>query len=585
MDILLVGGLDFTKMDAAMPLIGQEILKSILDAEFETRLVNFDMLNRDGLFTYSPDISSTLDAMAEYLVAFNAKVIGFYTICNSFLTTLQLARRVRRLCPDTAIVFGGPHASVTAKACIEELPFVDAVSRGESEKSILPLMRALINGKELLNVPGVTFRRGGKAVSTPDCELLRDDELSLYTVYFHGQDWHYQGGIALEGGRGCPFSCTFCSTRLFWGQRFRVKPVKTLIAEMDKFNSLYGAVGFSIQHDIFTANREHISEFCRVLIERKRPYSWRCSSRIDVLDAELIELMARAGCVQIYLGIESGSERMQKILKKNLDLTFAKKRINELCRAGIYATSSFIYGFLEETEEDFLKTLAVMEQFYLSGNKSVQLHRFFPLPATDEALKVKDMVYFDENDVDLSIFNRKTISDEGRELIIGHKELFLQFYAFEACNRKKYPWIETVPLFLSTISEGFYETGKCLVRLFGIRGLYQKYEQLFHELCLSFSDTAFTGNFSEIYFEYLTNIVKQEGSKELNELFRYERALLSYAMAKKNEAEVNTFALDIMRAIKTGEYIYKTTSVMFWRELGTGALHSSVVPEQICIRE
>jgi radical SAM superfamily enzyme YgiQ (UPF0313 family) len=581
MDILLVGGLDFTPADAALPQMGQEILKDILSPEYETELVNFDLLHKTKRLPYAADIGESLERMSAHLLSHQAKVIGFYTICNSFLTVVELARRVREGDPRVKLVFGGPHATVTAKTCLSELPFLDVVCCGESEKSILPLMRTLIDGGDLSAVPGIAFREKESIVQTPGAPLLKDTELGNYTVFDHGPDWADTTAVALEGGRGCPYGCTFCSTSVFWGRRFRIKPVETLLAEMDRFHELYGTNIFAIQHDIFTARRAHLTAFCEALIKKGSPYQWRCSSRIDVLDTEIISLMARAGCIQMFLGVESGSPRMQRVLKKNLDLQKSCQCACELTDAGIFTVSSFIYGFFEETEEDFLQTITVMEQLYLTGNRSVQLHRFFPLPATEETAKVYDDAYFDEDDVDLSIFNRRAISDEGRELILAHKDLFLQFYTFKSDIRAKYPWIEAVPLFLSTIGDGFYETGKYLVRRYGIVQLYFRHEALFHEIYLGFSDIVLEGGLNEYFVRYLRRLLDADGVAQAEEIFRYEKLLLQYAASGKKEPEINTYTLDIVRATREGVYENRETSIMFWRESEDNALRINVVPQEL----
>jgi hypothetical protein len=473
---------------------------------------------------------------------------------------------------------------MTAEACLRELPFVDVICCGESEKNILPLMRALTQGGDLSKVAGIAFRGNAGIIKTPCPPHLKDEELGEYTVFDHGPGWTRTGNVALEGGRGCPYECTFCSTSIFWGRHFRIKPVETLVAEMDKFHELYGTDNFAIQHDIFTANCAHLLAFCRALIAKGSPYKWRCSSRIDVLDAETIALMAQAGCIQMYLGIETGSPRMQRILKKNLDLHAASQRIRELIGAGIFSTSSFIYGFPEETEDDFTQTLSLMEQLYLTGNRNIQLHRFFPLPATEEAAKVYDNVCFDETGVDLSIFNRRAINDEGRELIRRHKDLFLQFYTFPSDLRSKYPWIEAVPMFLSTISEGFYETGKCLVRLYGIARLYFRHEALFREMYLRFSDIIFEDTLNETFMEYLVRLIEEDdGSPEVAEIFRYERDLLRYAASAKSEPETQVYAIDITLMTREGIGKKEETTVMFLREKGSGNLRAVKVPPEITI--
>ena len=80
--------------------------------------------------------------------------------------------------------------------------------------------------------------------------------------------------VLLEGGRGCPYNCTFCSTSSFWGGEFRIKPLDVLLNEMNKFNAMYGSTDFDIVHDLFTLDRQHIKEFCLLLI--KENWGYKC---------------------------------------------------------------------------------------------------------------------------------------------------------------------------------------------------------------------------------------------------------------------------------------------------------------------
>ena len=120
--------------------------------------------------------------------------------------------------------------------------------------------------------------------------------------------------IELEAGRGCPYGCTFCSTSPFWGRKFRIKSVEALICEMVSFNKKYGVTKFSLVHDMFTANPGHLEHFCNNIIQEVPNFTWGCSSRVDVLNEAIIDKMRKANCKGIYLGIETGSPSMQKLI-------------------------------------------------------------------------------------------------------------------------------------------------------------------------------------------------------------------------------------------------------------------------------
>lgn len=577
-DILLISGLDFTTAEGAVYQIGQGILHRIVRERYRTEMINFDSLHSLGILPHGKTIRESLERMTDYMLSFSPRLVGFYTICNSFLTVLELARRLHERAPEIMIVFGGPHASVTAEICLRSFPFLSAVCRGESEKTFLPLVTALLEGGDLAEVPGITYMREGRIVENPAAPLLTDEELGLYTVFERQPDEKGEiRDIALEGGRGCPFSCTFCSTSSFWERHFRVKPVDTMIAEMDRFHELYHTTHFSIEHDNFTFRRAHITEFCRKLIERGSPYQWRCSSRTDVLDAELISLMAEAGCTNVFLGVETGSPRMQKILRKNLKLEEVCQRAAEIQKANMLATVSLIYGLPDETVDDLRQTIALTEKLYLAGACDVQLHRFFPLPRTEETEKVRERMYFDDEDVDLSIYNRTVIDEEGLELIQTYPGLFTQYYTFHSEPRDRFPYLESVFLLLCTAGKRFYRTCCGLIRTYGIEKIYFMQEDFFRQVYISYSEMYARLGFHQMMDQLLGELMGKIKNPLLDELFRFEADTTRFMKGSEPGPVVNTYRLDLISAMRRGIYREGETSVCMWRD-AEGKVRSQVVP-------
>lgn len=163
---------------------------------------------------------------------------------------------------------------------------------------------------------------------------------------------------------------------------------------------------------------------------------------------------------------------------------------------------------MEETEEDLDKTFSLMERLFITGCDKLYLHRFFPLPCTEEADKIYDKLYFTPDEVDSSIYARRTIDDEGLPLIRKHKELFLPFYTFDSPIRKKYVWIEATVAFLSYTCLFFPESAKYLIRRYGIKGLYARCQDMFRELQLELGEMLSDGRSKQLVVKYLNRIHK-----------------------------------------------------------------------------
>ena len=579
-DVVLVAGVELVTREIVLHQYGQSILKQILDERYDVRLINFDRMVSRGQFHYVGDYDTDLDRVADYLAAMDGRIIGFYTICNNFVNVADLAKRVHKKAPGAKLFFGGPHATMTWEHCLEAFPFLSAVCMGESEYSITPLVEALLSGGSLENVPGIGYRGpDGACHKTAPCALIPQDELTRYVVY----DPEYlaveeRSTMFVEGGRGCPFRCSFCSTSRFWLRHFRVKPVQSLIGEMDNHCQRMGFKRFAVEHDMFTANRKHLTEFCNTLIARGSPYRWACSSRIDVLDETSIRLMAASGCDEVFLGIETGSPRMQKRIDKHLNLEDSIPKIILMQQLGINVKASFIYGLVDETEEDFLLTLDMLRRLYLAGVRYLQLHRFFPLPGTPDGEAIRDRIFFDEYGVDMTIISRETLTPENREMILKYPDLFLHLYTFDSEVRSKYRWADTLVVFTSSLSVFYPHTCEVILEEMGYQELYLRYEDMFKNLSLSFSDE---GKMQTLVEPMLRQVVEAENRPALTEMWRYETDVMNYVVNKETETKLVTYGMDVLRAKEKHEYVMKPFRAMLALDPESHTVRTIAVPEWI----
>lgn len=442
MKILFVNAI---KMSSEYPnySIGQLILKKILKKQQDVELIDFDLMVSEGNFRYATTLKKCINDMGEYLLSRGPSVISFYTMCNMFHIVVNLTAYIKKKQADITIIWAGPQATLLADECMHSFSEVDIIARGEGEGNVLSLMYALERGDSLSQIRGISYRTSEKIVHNADIQLISTSELHQYTVYdYTPYSIKERGCVEIEGGRGCPFDCTFCATKNFWHQKFRIKPIKHLIEEMDTFCEMYDIRNFVIIHDMFTANPRHLLSFCESV--KYKGYCWSCSSRLDVLNQEIIEHMSEAGCVSIYIGIETGSQRMQKIINKKLQIDDVLQKIEMLCENGINVTLSFMYGFLEENERDIRATLMLIQKLLEHGICQIQLHQFIPLPKTIETEKVMKYLYFDLNRTDESVVLPQYLDEESIKLVCKYPEIFCSYYTFDSSVKKKYRYLDAM---------------------------------------------------------------------------------------------------------------------------------------------
>ena len=556
MDVLFVNSIDF--LYNVEPHVGQLILRDILKTSYNVDCINFDYLNRIGEISYSNDFDSNISLIGDYILNIQPKVIGFYTICNSFVYAIQIARYIKNKDNSIKIVLGGPHASATALDCMEYFDFVDIVVNGEAELIITKLIDALLGSEDLSCVPSILYRFDSEIKETSKSRLLTDSEICDYVVYeYYPLIESNKQIIEMEGGRGCPFQCTFCSTSVFWGNKFRIKPIENIISEMKYLNELYGVTSFSINHDMFTSNLEYLEKFCTAMMEQLPEISWHCSSRLDLLEKSSINMLINSNCKSIYIGIESGSTQMQKRIKKNMNLEKVMCNIKYLIEKKINITASFIYCYPTETIEEFYETVAIIEQLYISKINMIQLHKFMPLPLTEETNRINEKLIFNESMIESSICSSE-FTNSLKEFITNYPAVFLQYYSTPTEVSEQYKFFDLFIRSLIQVDKIWgvilrYFTGKHgLLRLYsileaGLSDLIKSYSSI--EMFKKESNDSIILLFNEFYFRSIVKIkCKNQNSNEYfieEELIRYAEIKYNYLTNKYQEAEIYRFSIDI----------------------------------------
>lgn len=316
------------------------------------------------------DYSAFCDNFINYLVSKHPKIISFYCRCEEYHICIDLSRRIKAMIPDIIICFGGPQAELVAKETIFRFRHVDYVCCSEGENTIISLLKYIIDGEKQCIVDGLTYiNDSGEVVQNKFPEFLKDNYSRNFYYYDLIPKEILQNceSMPIDVGRGCPFSCTYCSTKTFWKRKFRFRNIQNTVDEIEYVQKRYGINRFDFMHDLFTANKNRIVEFCQEIGKRGLIIKWGCDSRIDTISFELIDLMVSMGMTRIFFGIESGSKRMQKLINKNLDLQKCEDVVNYCVQKGLEVTTSFIYGFPDETEEDLDDTIDYIIKFQNLG--------------------------------------------------------------------------------------------------------------------------------------------------------------------------------------------------------------------------
>ncbi|MFA6047629.1 MAG: radical SAM protein [Parcubacteria group bacterium] len=269
-------------------------------------------------------------------------VIGISSMTPQLQGTLEVAKLIKKICPDTTVFLGGPHISADKDFIIRHSGLFDYAITGEAEKTFLKTLEKFFKGEAIPRIQESEVVLDLDEIPIPDMTLISRK--------------NYKKTASMLFSRGCPFKCYYCS-RPAISKKVRYRSTENMLAEIkERYQDCGGYINF--QDDTFTMNRQKVVEFCDAVLKNNLRLQWECNTRIDLVDDELLGKMKQAGCAQINFGIESGNERVRKdIICKG---SFNNEKIREifsLCRKNkIKIAAYFMIGHPTETEGELQET-------------------------------------------------------------------------------------------------------------------------------------------------------------------------------------------------------------------------------------
>lgn len=316
------------------------------------------------------DNERMIDFQISKILDTEAKIIGFTVHFSSLLVSLEIARRIKKADKDRIIVFGGPDCSreLRGKELIRD-DAVDIVVVGEGDE-ILPELAGIVEVEGRVDFSsGVLLKKGGKIIDCGDRPVVENLDLLPFPDYSDFRKdimlGHYRQPERLEilDSRGCIIRCHFCSEWQFW-KVYRTMSGKRIFEEIAyQMKRFPGVNYFYFIGSLLNGNVRELSQFCDLLISSGLKIKWSGQAIIrPEMTKELMEKMAKSGCEWLGYGIESGSQKVVKIMNKHLSIANAEEVLENTRQSGISTQANFMFGIPTETEEDFTKTLEFLRR-------------------------------------------------------------------------------------------------------------------------------------------------------------------------------------------------------------------------------
>ena len=352
--------------------VGGVMRKEDTDSEFMSQLSNTDVVspvpdnsNPDDLVANSElphDFNDVVlrNELSRNLKRLKPRIVAVSCTLNAFADNFhKVTELIKEIYPEALVVAGGHYPSSYPDR-IHDDKNVDYYVVGEGEipfeKFVGDVLKDELPADKRLNQKKCYLE------DFNDFPSLEYDKLGV-EAYLAMRDTSSIGGdqgrtITLVTSRGCPYKCIYCATHNVWDFGFRAQSAENVFKQVVELKEKYNVDTVVFVDDNFILSKRRTKEFCRLLIKNKVNISWYPNSvLINALDEEMIKLMAQSGCLSLALAVESGVDRIQKMIKKRVKLDHAKKMQECLRREGITIFSLFVLGFPGETKEEIEQTL------------------------------------------------------------------------------------------------------------------------------------------------------------------------------------------------------------------------------------
>ena len=411
------------------------------------------------------------DEFKGCIKATSPKLIGFSCMTPHILNAAYLASIVKNNFPEIKTVAGGAHPSAIPEQTLREFPQFDLVVVGEGENTLLELAQRLICSKGINDVAGIAFNDKGKINLSPprmpieDLDKIPFPDRSFLPMRMYKKS-HVSKGFSrsflrvaeVTISRGCPYQCIFCASKVVHSCKIRFRSIENITKEIEKLVDDFKIEHISFLDDTITIRKDILSAVCGYL--RMKKITFDCFTRVDHVDDDTIKLMAGSGCKKISFGIESGSQKILRLIKKGTTVSQAREAFR-LCRKHKIAKieGSFMIG--SHPDED---------------REDIELTRKLIFEVCPDILAIFIVVPYPGTELNRMLKERKFLNNENWQDF----KLFLGNPSWKCCQ---VPNEELKEISKSIINKHYLNPALLIKNFAGLRSI----EELFYWLRLAFS--------------------------------------------------------------------------------------------------
>ncbi|MEN6573846.1 B12-binding domain-containing radical SAM protein [Methanobacterium aggregans] len=398
MDVVLINPCDENAVKNCLGFKVPPLNLMYLAASLEKALMSVKILDDDIMQMGEEKVTQLVSKM-------DPMIVGLTASTSNIKKALKYVEKIKKTLPNTLTMIGGPHTTFIPFETLQENEFLDLVVVGEGEKTVVELAQnySKYGVKGLENVRGIVYRTPDRnAIKIKEPQPLIKDLDSIPFPARHLVPFHAYGVSKDQEGdmitsRGCVYSCEYCSSSLIMGKKFRSRSPENVVDEVEELTNEYKIKNIAFLDDTFMMNKRRAGEIADEIKSRGLDVSYVASSRVDMVNKDLLAKLKDSGMNTLYYGVESGSQRVLDLMKKRITLKQAEYAVESAKDAGIRVLTSFILGFPGETADEIDKTI----DFSIKLNADYSQYSILtPFPGTPIYHELKDKKLLDTENWD-----------------------------------------------------------------------------------------------------------------------------------------------------------------------------------------
>ena len=311
---------------------------------FDVRLIDLHVEN-----VYPKDATDRVRDYDPHIVALTAKTLGWPAV-------IEIAQMVKAACPNALVVVGGPHLSIYAEESMTWECF-DVAVVGDGEETFLEICERVESKSDVDDVLGTVVRlKDGEIVRNPPRPLSRSINKYPQTAWdlIPIEDYNcltlLRPFATMVTTRGCPWHCGYCSQ--VYSEKLRFRSVKLVVDEMEYLVRKRGVREIVFFDETFTIGKKRMMKFSDEVQRRGIKVKFNIRARVDTVDRDVVRALKKAGLRSIHMGVEAGTNRVLKIMNKQITRE-QTERAFRICREeGVDTRGYFMVGYYDATHED-----------------------------------------------------------------------------------------------------------------------------------------------------------------------------------------------------------------------------------------